>query len=1383
MRFTKQLLCFLLLCMGISANAAYEPVDGVLRIPDGVRSISRTDVINKTEIKKLILPADIMSIMSFTFQSCSNIEEVIFLGNVPSFGEGAFYGCSGITRVEVQPGYINSLATAASDYDWDRPGGQGQAILYEGNTPVIDLHLSGRVAAFAFRGFKNAFKVHLDDVTNFGESVFWGRNVESFYVNNLSTWCSSSSIGRLFYEDTKLYVNNQLLQGDVVIPSDITRIGASCFNGYNFINSITIPSNITYISYNAFAGSSIKWLKSSCPVFSQDAVLSGCSQLEEITFDSGALNPDRASVQLGEKCFSGCTSLKIINLDHSYFADFEDTKFPFNQIERVYVSDIETWCKGESCLGSNAVLYINGIIPTQLEIPDGVPQLNDKAFYNQPYELITIPQSVTWIGNNALSNVKNITIKAINPPTAFDNTFSNVNKTTAVLTVPKNRESAYRSAEYWKDFSNIQTSTFGQSIPATAVSLSQSEIRVEVGQSVQLTSTITPLNATDSFVWSSANDNIASLADGLITAKAPGTVLIKFASIDNPAIVATCNVRVYKPITSLSFDSEITSIHLGEKKALNLSIEPIDASINEIAWSSSNSSIVAVDEYGNITGLKGGSATITAKTTDGTNIEASCTVNVIQLVTGIELDIYSQNLAVNSGSSVSAIISPSDASNKELVWTVEDESIARLTDTSYGYKIIWGVKAGKTKLTVSATDGSNVSASAEFTVYNEVSSLTLTDESIKVVRGDTYQLDAVVEPSDAWYQDLEWSSSNPEIVSVDENGLLTTHAKGDARIYVKTKFARDDYNQEFMASCFVQVIVLTETIEMTKPEATINIGESLLLRPYVKVTPDDATNIDRFRWESDNTNVATVTVGGAVIGVSQGQATITAYTVDGTNMYVTCLVTVVQPVTGIVLNETDATLNEGQTVQLTATVSPELADNKTLQWTSSNEAVATVDQSGLVTAISQGSAVITVSSTDGSDVSATCNITVRKLVSDIVLNETDATLNEGQTVQLTATVSPELADNKALQWTSSNEAVATVDPNGLVTAVAQGNAIITVSSTDGSDVSASCNITVRKLVSDIVLNETDATLNEGQTVQLTATVSPELADNNALQWTSSNEAVATVDQSGLVTAISQGSAVITVSSTDGSDVSANCNITVNRLVGSITLSESEIVINKGEYYTLVATVVPSDATDTSLVWSSSDTSVARVQDGKVIGIADGEATIFVIANDGSGASASCNVTVRTLVTEIILSENNLSLKEGEFKEISATVLPDDATNTEVVWTSSDESVATVQNGLILAHKLGTAIISVEATDGSGVYAECTVEVTDDAGIADVNADGVYITTEPLIATVHGTTEDTIIRMFDMSGKTLYIGNEPRVEVAQSGIYILVVNNKTYKIKL
>lgn len=404
-------------------------------------------------------------------------------------------------------------------------------------------------------------------------------------------------------------------------------------------------------------------------------------------------------------------------------------------------------------------------------------------------------------------------------------------------------------------------------------------------------------------------------------------------------------------------------------------------------------------------------------------------------------------------------------------------------------------------------------------------------------------------------------------------------------------------------------------------------------------------------------------------------------------------------------------------------------------------------------------------------------------VHSIFINTDNVSLKPTETIKLSVSILPENAANKSISWISSDGNIASVDENGLVTALASGSATITATTTDGSQLSVNCTIHVSLQVASIVLNETEATLSEGQTVQLSATVSPELADNKALRWSSSDESVATVDQTGLVTAVAQGNAVVTVSSTDGSDVSATCKITVTRPVSSITLSETEIVMSAGEYRILTATAIPSDATNKTLIWTSSNEAVARVENGIVVAVADGESTVTVSACDGSDVSASCHVTVRTLVTEIILSENNIYMKEGEFREISATVLPDDATNAEIVWASSDESVATVQNGLILARKLGSAIIRVEATDGSGVYAECMVEVADESGISGVAADGIYITTEPLIALVHGTNEDTVIRLLDMGGKVLYIGNNPRIEVAHPGVYILVVNDKTFKIKL
>ena len=251
-------------------------------------------------------------------------------------------------------------------------------------------------------------------------------------------------------------------------------------------------------------------------------------------------------------------------------------------------------------------------------------------------------------------------------------------------------------------------------------------------------------------------------------------------------------------------------------------------------------------------------------------------------------------------------------------------------------------------------------------------------------------------------------------------------------------------------------------------------------------------------------------------------------------------------------------------------------------------------------------------------------------VSEISLDNTEATIERQSTLRLTATVLPENCRNNTLTWSSDNEEVATVDENGLVTAVSVGEANITATAVDGSGVTATCKVTVTpKLVTSVTLNKNELTIEKSFTAQLTATVAPDDADNLGLTWTSDNEEVATVDENGLVTAVSAGEANITAVAVDGSGVTATCKVTVTpKLVTSVTLDESELTIKKSFTAQLAATVAPDDADDLGLIWTSDNEEVATVdENGLVTAVGEGTATITATANDGSGVAASCVVTV------------------------------------------------------------------------------------------------------------------------------------------------------------
>ncbi|MBQ7242678.1 MAG: Ig domain-containing protein [Bacilli bacterium] len=259
----------------------------------------------------------------------------------------------------------------------------------------------------------------------------------------------------------------------------------------------------------------------------------------------------------------------------------------------------------------------------------------------------------------------------------------------------------------------------------------------------------------------------------------------------------------------------------------------------------------------------------------------------------------------------------------------------------------------------------------------------------------------------------------------------------------------------------------------------------------------------------------------------------------------------------ITLNKTSITLQAGQNFALVATISPANATNKKLVFSSSNKKVATVSRDGRISAVSEGDSIILVASEDG-NANASCYVHVEGsvaassispatqeiLVQEITLNETSVTLQEGESFDLVATISPANATNKKLVFTSSNTEAVTVSQDGRIFAASAGYSLVIVLSEDGN-ASASCYVRVQGIVavSGVKLNKSSATLEEGKTLQLYETVSPSDANNKQVSWTSSNPNVADVSSSGLVSALSVGKATITVTTADGG-FTATCAISV-----------------------------------------------------------------------------------------------------------------------------------------------------------------------------------------------------------------------------------------------
>ena len=366
-----------------------------------------------------------------------------------------------------------------------------------------------------------------------------------------------------------------------------------------------------------------------------------------------------------------------------------------------------------------------------------------------------------------------------------------------------------------------------------------------------------------------------------------------------------------------------------------------------------------------------------------------------------------------------------------------------------------------------------------------------------------------------------------------------------------------------------------------------------------------------------------------VKGLKEGRATITAMVAANDNhetLDATCEVTVRVAVKGVSLSKTELPLLKGATAELTATISPSDATNKTLIWSSDNTSVATVEN-GTVTAVSAGNATITVTTEDGNHTAA-CEVTVTVPATGITLSQTELPLVKGASAILTATVAPSDATNQKVVWSSNNPFVATVE-NGTVTAVSAGNATITVTAEDGNH-TATCEVTVTVPATGVSLSQTELQLVKGASAILTATVTPSDATNQKVAWSSDNTAVATVSDAGLVEAKTVGTATITATTQDGG-FTATCEVTVTAedvVLTGLRLSPSETRLKVGGEATLSVTYEPAGATQREVTWSTSAAAIVTVDEhGKVKAIAAGEATITVASKTNASIQATCKVIV------------------------------------------------------------------------------------------------------------------------------------------------------------
>lgn len=481
-----------------------------------------------------------------------------------------------------------------------------------------------------------------------------------------------------------------------------------------------------------------------------------------------------------------------------------------------------------------------------------------------------------------------------------------------------------------------------------------------------------------------------------------------------------------------------------------------------------------------------------------------------------------------------------------------------------------------------------------------VTGVTLDKEelSLQLNGTKTGTLKATITPATATNKAVTWSSTNTSIATVSGTGTsvtVTAVGVGTATIKVATE------DGSYEAECTVTVTDPVTAFTLNKSSTVIHKGATETLS-VASTTPSEPKQLYTVSWASGNTAVASVNAStGVVTANGIGTATITATitNADGSTVSNSCEVTVDVPLTRINLNSSTLKLKKGETTTITASPYPDGAVLGDVKWSSDTPGVVTVSGSGAtvsVTAVKSGTATITAVSKADSSIQATCTVTVTTLLDAISFDVVSTELEKGDTKTITCTINPADADISSINWNSSAANIATVTGGSKVTVGSNGKATVTATITavekndnkatitvtvvpkSGETKTATCSVSVvGKKVTGISISEkpTEA-MTIGDTRTLQATAFPEDADDPSVSWTSNDETVATVNGSGMITAVGKGTATITATAGDKTDT---YTVKVNKKTQAAPNITYEVTNRTSTGFTIKGTV--SNAGNTS----------------------------------------------------------------------------------------------------------------------------------------------------------------------------------------------------------
>ena len=1090
---------------GSSAAATYTLYDYELNEVNEATITKYYGNVSTLFVPKTLDGYDVVAIGNHAFEKNGYLCNVTIPDSIESIGEGAFRDCTRLHTVKLSA-VLKTIPERAF-----------------ANTALTTVDIPDTVTSlghYAFADCKKLLDVQLsENLETLGEGVFSGCiSLETITIPKSVTGSTGDGFYAqrgVFYNCPKLkevileegitlvpaylFLGNSSLE-TVIIPNTVTTIQAEAFRHAKALTQIVIPDSVTTLEKEAFA---------ECPnletvILSKnltqlaDSSFSGCSSLNNVVL------PD-AMTHLNDRAFADCTSLKEITLSKNLETFGESVFSGCASLETITIPKSVTGSTGGGFYASRGVFH-NCPKLKEVILEEGITVVPAHLFLgNSSLETVTIPNTVTTIQTEAFRHAQALT-QIVIPD--------------SVTTLEK---------EAFAECPNLETVSLSKNLTQLADSAFSGCSSLN---NVVLPDAMTHLNHRAFADCTSLTE--VTLSKGLETLG--DAVFSGCASLET--------ITIPKSVTGSTGDGFYASqgvFHNCPKLKEVILEEGITVVPAHLLLGNSSVETITIP------------STVTTIQTEAFRYAEALTQIVIpDSVTVIESEAFLEAInlvSVTLSQNLTKLEDQTFSGCTSLDNVVLPDSITRLG--AYVFR--------------TCSDMTNITLSKNLTYIDRLAFEDCTSlESIVIPEGVTFLGErcfknctaltsvtlpgSVAEiPSDAFYNcDGLTDIHIPQgVTTVKESAFYDCDALHTVTMANSvTKLERSVFEE-----CGALKNVTLSQCLTAIPEKAFKLCAEL----ETIVIPHNVTSIGREAFHSSPKLAKVVTyapLNNIPSSAFSYKSTTVFSGVEGSDTQTWCASNGYQfqvndvAVTGVTLEEANATIAKGKTYTLIPNVAPAGA-GYTISYKSSKDTVATVDATGKITAVGVGTATIKV--TAGGK-SASFKITVTQEVTRIWLNTARLDLQVPATYQLTASVRPEDASNQTLTWTSSNEAAATVDENGLVTAVGNGTAVITATTNDGSNLSTSCTVTVTDPnnipVNRITLNQTQAELEALDPLQLTATVAPNNAANKALVWSSSDEAIAKVDENGKVTAVAKGTAVITATAADGSGVSASCNVTV-----------------------------------------------------------------------------------------------------------------------------------------------------------------------------------------------------------------------------------------------